>query len=386
MRILVLGDVPPYVVGGAEMQTWRLAQQWTALGHQVEVAGHRIPREMRQGIVLHHLPIFRHSGRAVRGASYFLSLTYFLVRRKSQFDVIYCRFLGEAALSVAFLKQVSLVDLPLVAVPAAGGNEDKADVALLRSLPGTDRLISLLNRECDCINFIAPGVETSLRSAGIHPRRAACIPNGVPRSQYRAKGPGNQVNRLLFVGRLVYQKGLDLLFPVLQRLQRAGVDFHLTLIGDGPLRRELERLARHLELSQRLTFLGSQPQDVVAQEMAKAHLFILPSRYEGLSNAALEALSCGLPCLLSRCGGLDSFLTDKTGWVFDPAKPEEMEAALMSALQMKPEQWRVMSKASQALVQEHFAMESIARSYSELFESLLRLPSAASTDLGSSNA
>jgi glycosyltransferase involved in cell wall biosynthesis len=370
MRILILGDVPPFVIGGAEMQAWRLARQWVEFGHRVDIAGYRIPNETREGIRLYRLAVFRQGGRPLRGLSYFLSVAAFLFRRRRQYDLIYCRFLGEAALSVAFLKHVALVDLLLVAVPASAGSEDKADLALLRSLPATDKLVFLLNQQCECINYIAPGIERNLQKIGVKPKRTAYIPNGVFLSPRRAQGPRGSVRRLVFVGRLAYPKGLDLLFPCLHRLKQKGFAFKLTLVGDGEMRPRLEHLASTLNLEDHVEFLGEQSQEAVAVELEKAELFILPSRYEGLSNAALEALSYGLPCLLSRCGGLDTFLTKDMGWVFDSAKPEEVEGALAEAMSITPERWRAMSQACRTLAETRFSLESVAQRYVELFESL----------------
>jgi glycosyltransferase involved in cell wall biosynthesis len=371
MRILVFGDVPPFVVGGAEMQTWRLARQWRARGHEVHIAGHRIVEGTRDGIALFHLPVIRRAGRAIRGLSFFVALALFWVRRRLHYDLIYCRFLGEATLSVAFLKQLGVLNVPLVAVPAAGGEEDNADAALLRALPATQTLVTLLNRQCDCINFIAPGVARAVQKIGLQPKRSAYIPNGVPMSQCIAQGPRESAHRLVFVGRLVYQKGLDLLFPCLTRLKKEGLHFQLTVVGDGELRPGLEKLAQALGIEGQVRFMGEQPQDVVAEELARADFFVLPSRYEGLSNAALEALACGLPCLLSRCGGLDTFLTKETGWVFDAHDPEEMGSVLGEALRIAPARWRAMSGACRELVRTQFSLEAIADRNITIFEELV---------------
>lgn|GEM_PF-1316088 len=371
MRILVFGDVPPFVVGGAEMQTWRLARQWRARGHEVHIAGHRIAEGTRDGIALFHLPVIRRAGRAIRGLSFFVTLALFWARRRMHYDLIYCRFLGEATLSVAFLKQLGIINVPLVAVPAAGGEEDNADTALLNALPATQTLVSLLNRQCNCINFIAPGVAQAVQKIGLQPKRVASIPNGVLMNQCVAQGPQENAHRLVFVGRLVYQKGLDLLFYCLSWLKREGLYFQLTVVGDGEMRPDLEKMALALGIDGQVRFVGEQLQERVSEELAKADFFILPSRYEGLSNAALEALACGLPCLLSRCGGLDTFLTKETGWVFDAHDPGEMRSVLSEALRIEPELWRAMSQACRKLVRVQFSLEAIADRNIALFEDII---------------
>jgi glycosyltransferase involved in cell wall biosynthesis len=371
LRILVLADIPPYVIGGAEMQAWRLARAWSAMGHEVQIAGHRIPDGLREEIQLHRLPVLKTAGRSVRGLTYFLSLARFLRKKRRQYDLIYCRFLGEAALSVATVKQLRLIGLPLVAVPAAGGAEGQADLALLQSLPATLGLIDLLSRQCDCINYIAPGIERTILEAGIVPNRTSHIPNGVTVPENGIDEHRTSRGELLFVGRLTYQKGLDQLLPVFARLQQSECTFHCTLIGDGPLRAGLENQALRLGIAERLSFLGAQPQSVVQTKLAEAQAFLLPSRYEGLSNAALEALAQGVPCALSQCGGVDTYLSAETGWVFDANDPGAMEKALIEALAVTPARWQTMSRACRALAIEKFSLENVARSYLEMFEELV---------------
>lgn len=371
MRILILADVPPEVIGGAEMQAWRLARAWRDAGHTVEIAGHRIPNAERAGIGLHHLPVFKQASRALRGVTYFVSLAWFLlVRKRGQYDLLYCRFLGEAALSVAILKQLRLIHIPLAAVPAAGGMEGNADLAILRSLPATAALIALLSRQCDCVNYIAPGIEQTFHHVGLAPRHILRIPNGIDLPKLAARAmPGPE---LLFVGRLSQQKGLDRLLPVLARLHAKGRSFRCTLIGDGPLRGELEGQARKLSLTGKVTFPGNQEQEVIQAKLLQTRAFVLPSRYEGLSNAALEALAFGVPCILSRCGGVDSCLSAETGWVFDSGDDSRLEKALIEALDLPDDRWQQMSRACGALVAKSFSLDDIARRYLEIFEALIQ--------------
>jgi len=371
MRILAFSDVPPYVIGGAEMQTWRLATSWVSMGHSVVIAGHRIPEKSEAGVRLIRLPVFYRGGKLLRGATYFFSLSCYLIKNRNNYDLLYCRFLGEAAVSIALLKSMKLIKLPLVAVPAAAGDEDKADVAFLRSLPASRAIVGTLNRQCDCINFIAPGIRESLAAIGVQPCRTASIPNGVPIPVLRASGPVSRVKKILFVGRLVYQKGLDTLLTVLARLMNTGSDFELKLIGDGPERSRLEHLAEKMGLKQRVHFLGKQPQSIVQKELIDAHLFVLPSRYEGLSNAVLEALSFGLPCLVTRCNGIDRYLSNDNGWVCDQGSADQIHLALSEALSLTIERWKAMSDSNRLLMASTFAIDMVAQQNMQLFEEVI---------------
>ena len=121
MRILAIANLPPFVLGGAENQVARLVEAWVGLGHHVEVAGHHLPSAVvavgARQVVAHRIAVPAPLGRVGRGAGYFLSLARLLLRRKSDFDVVYCRGLVDAAISACLMKALGLVRLPVVACP-----------------------------------------------------------------------------------------------------------------------------------------------------------------------------------------------------------------------------------------------------------------------------
>ncbi len=97
--------------------------------------------------------------------------------------------------------------------------------------------------------------------------------------------------KLIFVGRLVFQKGLDRILPTIKKIN----NLHLTIIGDGEEKRELEKITKRLKIEKRIKFLGylESPYDFIAG----ADYSILPSRWEGLPNSGLESLSLGTPVI-----------------------------------------------------------------------------------------
>ena len=111
---------------------------------------------------------------------------------------------------------------------------------------------------------------------------------------------------LVSVGRLAHLKGYDLLLPAIDRLRSSHPGLHLTIIGDGPERPRLEALTRRLELGRHVTFTGFSSEPLPA--VHAADLFVLTSRYEAFPNAALEALACGTPVVLTDCPGANGLL------------------------------------------------------------------------------
>lgn len=119
-------------------------------------------------------------------------------------------------------------------------------------------------------------------------------PFRIPKRKLRSKKTVN----LLFVGRLEWAKGADVLIRALARLPR---DIHLDMVGDGPERPTLQHLSERLKLTDRIRFRGYQSD--VGRWYRSADLVVLPSRSEGVSLVMLEALAAGVPVVATAAGG-----------------------------------------------------------------------------------
>ena len=372
MRILVISDLPQFVTGGAEMQASRLIEAWADQGHEVICLGRRMSAtQVRLG--RHLIPTKRiwtlqWLGRPGRAVSYVASLIWHLLALRKWPDVIYSRFLGDAAATVAIAKAFGLLDVPLVPTPANAG--PSGDISYLKSIPGSRILISLLDEQCDSINLIAPAMQADLRAAGFTKAPLTTIPNGVPLLKWD-KLPQTGPLRALCVGRLAEQKGYDVLIEALGMLPaEAHSSIRVEIVGGGPLESMLRSSARKLPEGL-LTFAGELPPAQVKKKMDDADIFLLPSRYEGMSNAGLEAWERGLPLLLTRCGGLDAYVTERTGWVVEPGNPKALAAALVQALATERSNLEAMGRACRSMVEGRFSMTAIAGRYAQLFEGLV---------------
>lgn len=157
---------------------------------------------------------------------------------------------------------------------------------------------------------------------GVSPSLA---PSGEP-----VRAPDGSAIRLLFVGRLVYYKGLDVLLHAVAHLVDAPV--RLTIVGAGPLRAELEDLAARLGVQDRVELVGPVD-DAALREMYASHdVFVMPSgsRAEAFGMAMCEAMASGLPAVSTNVGtGTDWVNLDGvTGLVVPPGDPEALAAAL----------------------------------------------------------
>lgn len=185
-------------------------------------------------------------------------------------------------------------DLPLHLVVSERNDPRRQQLEPLWS-----RLRSVFYRRADVVTANTQGVIDALQEMGVW-RRLELLPNPLPAGLARRDVDCSQVREpmVLAVARLVPQKGLDLLlqaFAALPEACRSG--WCVVLVGDGPERQALTEQARQLGIAEAVTFAGFRPDPV--SFMQRAAIFALPSRFEGMPNALLEAMAAGLPSVVS---------------------------------------------------------------------------------------
>lgn len=377
MRILILNSEYPPIGGGAGNASANIARMLAEQGAQVTVltaAFASLPREEMQGAVrVRRIATLRRfadrSGALEQGIfilSAFGSLLRVALRREA--DVVLA-FFGMPAGIAAWLVHL-LTGLPYV-VSLRGG-----DVPGFRpyDFKRFHQLMAPVLRQVWKHAHAVVANSEGLRTLAVtfDPRfDIPIIPNGVDEDAFlpRDEGAGNGAPRLLFTGRLVYQKGLDLLLPALHELRH--LPWALDVVGDGPMRAELEEMAQTLDIAERVHFHGWQDRKHLAGFYQNASLFVFPSRHEGMPNAVLEAMATGLGVVATRIAGNEELVLDG---VTGRLVPPESSAALREALEATLLDERLMrqfGQASRQRVVEHYTWRSAARSYLSLLSSAL---------------
>jgi len=174
--------------------------------------------------------------------------------------------------------------------------------------------------------------------------------------------------RLLFVGRLNDQKGLEHLLHATAAMKRPA---QLDVVGDGPGRATLEQLARNLGVDSRITWHGQLPQSALPALYQRAGAVVVPSVDEGLGLVAVEALLCETPVVAFDSGGLrDVIQHDKTGLLVKPGDRAALAAALDDLLSGDGH-GRQLGRAGRLYALSAFAPESAARRYAEIYKQVL---------------
>jgi len=161
----------------------------------------------------------------------------------------------------------------------------------------------------------------------------------------RAIGPRNWSKRplvALFVGRLSSAKNVHVIIQALADLRKGGDELQLRIVGDGPMRAELEALVRTLDIGDRVVFEGAVPQARVLDFYEQAHILVLASQTEGWPKAIAEAMAFGLVCIGSNRGLVPQILGERRGLLVEPGDVSGLAQALHS-IALDPLEAREMS-------------------------------------------
>jgi glycosyltransferase involved in cell wall biosynthesis len=189
----------------------------------------------------------------------------------------------------------------------------------------------LANRRIAAMIVVGAAARGEAERRWARPPTIEVVANGVPVGDGVARSvrEDGRPLRLLFVGRLTEQKGVGLLVPILQALVAAGLPAELRVVGDGPLADELAVAVADAGVGDVVTLVGFSPDPLA--EMAEADVLLSPSTYEGLPFTPLEALSTGLPLVLSNIAPHAELVGSSGGpgaQVVGGREPEAWEAAV----------------------------------------------------------
>jgi glycosyltransferase involved in cell wall biosynthesis len=195
------------------------------------------------------------------------------------------------------------------------------------------------------------------------------IPNGVDVDRFQPVQRSWSPGRMLFVGRIVYQKGLDVLFRALGGL--LDVDWNVTLVGDGTQRPFLESRASEYHILDRIHFTGWLTGDAVVEAYQHANLYVAPSRHEGMSNVVLEAMASGLPVVATQIAGNEELISpEENGFLVPPDESQSLESALRTILS-NPDKLQKMGQASRERVVKTYTWSATAEAYLEILEEIV---------------
>ena len=356
-------------MGGAELQLERLVPRLLDRGVQTEVITRAVrgsPRtEPIAGSVVRRTPLAGESPLA--SIVYVAAALGHLLRRRSGVDLVH----AHGALSPATIALGGrLLGLPcLVTVLGTGPHGDLARLG--RKPMGRIRLRLLFRWAW--FAALSEDAKQELIVRGVPPERILALPNGVDLDTNRPAGPearrelrerlGLPADGFLgtFVGRLHPVKDVDTLLGAAAEVP----GLTLVVVGDGPERTRLEAEAARLGIEGRVRFLGESSE--VAGVLRASDAFLLSSHGEGMSNALLEGMACGLPCLASRSvGGAAELLAAGRGMLLPDGDVPAWAAAIQHLID-EPGVGEATGMAAAGFVAQTLSLESAAERLAQAY-------------------
>ncbi|MCH7699665.1 MAG: glycosyltransferase [Chloroflexi bacterium] len=351
MRVVYLADAP-YI------HTRRWVQHFAQLGWDVHVISFR-PAEI-EGATVHYVHGFERIGRA----RYLVHARR--VRRlvaSLEPDLLHAHHLT----SYGFLAGLCDVHPTLVSVWGTDILEAPEWTPLHR------RLTRFALARADHVT--ATGLRLANATLRYMPQAkpVTVVPYGVDLDRFPLRSAAAQrVPVVGTVARLSREKGLDVLVRAVAQLSSDGRTLRLLLVGDGPERRKLERLADQLGIGELTEFRGEVPHDDVPAVLAELDVFAMPSLAEGFGVAALEAAATGLPVVASDVHGIPDVVEHlHTGLLVPPANPGALAGVLTKLLDdaaLRQE----LGTAGRAFVKEHYRWQDNAQQMERLYQDLLQ--------------
>ncbi|MFC1866772.1 glycosyltransferase family 4 protein [Thermodesulfobacteriota bacterium] len=386
---LIIRDL--HKLGGAQLNSIRLASRLRQMGHEVLIIGYGTRKKVsdyfsRYGIETDLLTcLIPPPDTGLRKILNRWPNIFFLVpclfqlwKRRSQYDLVHGSLLMESGMVCAFAAM--LFHKPsLVKLGSAGiyGDVQRAYKNSLKRL--LKKLYTHINKFVCLTHEIEIELSTSL---GINNIKLIRIPNGVDIDFYfpateeeklklkRSFGLDKHGTLALFAGRLEVKKRLNFLLDAWRIVCQDNNNHpHLVIIGEGSLRKELDEYVHKLKLDRRVTFYGESGE--IASLMRAADIFILPSVSEGIANVLLESMATALPIVATDTVGNNEILAHrKSALLFSENRRDKLAESILYLLK-NPESAQKIGAAGRKTVEKKYCIQRIAEAYSALYLKLI---------------
>ena len=371
MRVLLINYEYPPVGAGAANATFHMARNLVELGHEVTVLTARF-RNLRGWAREAGVEVFRCLARRQRKD------------RSNIFEML--SFLGGAFLALRRVNAMRKPDATIAFFSVPSGPVAMCARMLWRvpyvvslrggDVPGSEKglaavywLLTPLRRlTLRCATaVVANSVGLKDMSERADPVPVLVVPNGVDTEFFRpaAKRHESSPVRLLFVGRFQPQKNIPVLLDQIAALRaRPGSPpMTLEIIGNGPLRGEIEARVAQLGLNDVVVFRGWLDRVELRDAYQSADCVVNPSLYEGMPNVVLEAMACGTPVVASRVAGNETLVRDgQTGLLFNLEQPGALATCLLR-LAVDPDMRRTMGARARQAVEAGYTWRRVAEEY-----------------------
>jgi glycogen(starch) synthase len=382
-------EYPPFVQGGAGIYAHNLTKELARLGHEVHVITGKATGGEREsveaGVFVHRIGLLNKPFLAA--VSFWFSLRKDFASLENQaggFDIVHGNGLSDFSLgqrTVSSPRVITIHHLTSTTLRALGASLAKR-VRNVRGESGISSFIEpLCIRRASRVIAVSQFTKQDIISVyGIPESRIEVIYHGARPENYvfpeenklrfRSSLGIESQPMILFVGRLVPRKGVDILLRALPQVIRE-MDVRLVLAGSGN-QRDYQQLAQSLGISDKVIFLGHVPDDTLSLLHSSCDLFVLPSRLEGLGIVIIEAMAAGKPIIATNAGGIPELIeSGKNGILIEIGEEKELASAIIQMLGDKSLS-RAIGENNREKVRERYSWEVAARQAERLYSDLIK--------------
>lgn len=353
MNICLIGHFPPHL-GGISSYTYLLAKELKTRGDEVYVLTY--PHEKIGNIG--DIPVFTAPTlniKGLRGFLFSISATFKLISiiRKYKIDLIHAHYIMPPGLISVFCGMLLRVR---TAITIHG-----SDIFVLARKPLLKSLIKFTLKKTDYVFAVSDSLKNEVLKLGIEGMedKLSVTYNTVDIKRFN---PYNMTNFkeemeiapersvILFVGNLVWQKGVEFLIRAKEFLNEDAV---IVIVGDGPLLQELKGIVEFEDIAD-IIFTGAR--DDVDKIMPAADVLVLPSVSESFGIVILEAMASGKPVVATNVGGIPEIVNEETGIIVQPEDPVALAEAIDKILKDKYLQ-KKLSKAAREQVMQYTSVK-----------------------------
>jgi colanic acid/amylovoran biosynthesis glycosyltransferase len=229
------------------------------------------------------------------------------------------------------------------------------------------------------VHCVSEEIKQEATHHGLDPARAWIIRPAVDPERFRPSAATNASDgpfRVVTTGSLIWRKGHEYALIATRLLLDRGFAVQFDIIGAGPERQRLLYTIHDLDLEQCVTLHGSLNEEAVSRLLQQADAFLLSSLSEGISNAVLEAMACGLPVVTTNCGGMGEAVTDGVEGFLVPVREPHATAEALARLASDRSQARRMGAAARDRVLRQFTMKQQIQRWLELYHAVVSRPNS----------
>lgn len=335
MKVLIC--IPCLLTGGTEIQTLSLVKALVASDHEVRVAcyfefsNQMVERYRQTGVKVYLLSPNGSRPNGLKSQLFHLLKSLKKIKKDYKPDVAHVQYMAPGAIPILILKFLGIKRIVATAHTAAD-IYSSIGIKILRFLNNTIlNGFQCISETAEISFFGNVSNNTKLKRHGNHFTIHNALPDYVElRADSRLiKFPDNsdpdKTITLGCVSRLEKIKGMDLVIPAFEAIHKKYPCTRLLIVGDGSLRKSMETIAEKSGLSEKITFVGRQPQERLQYFYDKIDILLMPSRSEGFGLTAIEGMARGCVPVVANTGGLPEVVRDGVdGLIHNPTDIEDM--------------------------------------------------------------